>query len=497
MFAGHAWRWTVVAAALALAGACAPAGTAGGPDAGTPGGGSTPSGGDAGTPDAGTTATKAPVLTGGTARVTGRTGGDVLLSLTGTDPDGNAQLLGVRFLDASGQPVPVFDQDLDGVPESAEGPASYNETLTAKTSFTVTAPFTNLVAEQPRVARVVATLRDAKGNTSAPLELALQAQPVKYLNDACDKTYVLDRCGPELGCKGSPAVCSPPEAPTTVRAAFLRDELGPRILVEGLDPDDDMGRVRLDYYDSAGSAVSLDLDNDGVPESNGQDADSFVALGGGKWVLKVQSGEGFDQVVQRIVATPIDGGNRRGAAVTANLADPAVRSLGQSCSPYGFDECTTAGVCTPNSTASAYSCVSATTVRSQQCTAAPLLGPSTGVYTAAGKADGTSLWEVPSGCANGDPTGRPEGVAMLRLPRAVQRVTVTTDLPGTTFDTVLHVYKGCTNTSALACADDALDGSSQGSTVTLDNLAAGDYLLVVDSWSFEGGTWELAVDVVE
>jgi hypothetical protein len=71
---------------------------------------------------------------------------------------------------------------------------------------------------------------------------------------------------------------------------------------------------------------------------------------------------------------------------------------------------------------------------------------------------------------------------------ATADVTVTTELAGTTYDTVLHVRQDCTDrTSEVGC----LDGGS-GDTLVLPALPAGTYFVVVDSHSIANeGNFEL------
>lgn len=507
----------VLVAVMGMA-ACSKA-APGGDDAGsTTGGGASSDGGttkpaadggtltDGGTADAGTSISpKAPKVTALTARVTGRQGTDVLLNLSGTDSDLNAQTLSVRFLDVSGADVPVFDLDYDGVAESAEGPAAFPETVSGKSSFSLSAAFPNLALEHANVARVAARMRDASGNVGAVVEVALQPQPVVGLNGSCDATYVQNRCDVDLGCKGSPTTCRAPEAPQVTRAAYLRDPEGPRVLVQGADLDDDMGRVRLDYADANGNPVMLDTDNDGVPDTSTMETTLLSSPSPGTWLLKQQAAAGFDTLVQRITATPADSGDRVGAPMTMVLSDAPVRSAGQTCSDVGFDVCTAGYACMKASTtATSTTCVSLSSARSQQCTAAAgstvMLSATRTALT--GLADGASLWDPPAGCANGDPKGRPEAVAMLRVPTPpvgkTWQVGITTQLPGTTFDTVVYVYKGSASataaTSALACNDDG-PGGGAGSSITLSGQAAGDYYIVVDSWGAEGGAFELQVSL--
>lgn len=76
-------------------------------------------------------------------------------------------------------------------------------------------------------------------------------------------------------------------------------------------------------------------------------------------------------------------------------------------------------------------------------------------------------------------------------------VEITTDLPGTNFDTVLYLLSTCEG-SELACADDVNASSGNfRSTLSVPEVPAGDYLLVVDGASIAAasGHFELLLAV--
>jgi hypothetical protein len=63
---------------------------------------------------------------------------------------------------------------------------------------------------------------------------------------------------------------------------------------------------------------------------------------------------------------------------------------------------------------------------------------------------------------------------------------------GTSFDTVLYAMPGCPNDNAdaLGCSDDVPMGAG-ASELVLENLPAGDYVVVIDSFDPMGGNFEL------
>jgi hypothetical protein len=78
------------------------------------------------------------------------------------------------------------------------------------------------------------------------------------------------------------------------------------------------------------------------------------------------------------------------------------------------------------------------------------------------------------------------------VPARTASITLTTSSPGTDFDTVLYVLDGCPETSAaaLACNDDDVPPMSR---VVLRDVEAGDYFVVVDALTREGGSFTLSV----
>jgi len=90
--------------------------------------------------------------------------------------------------------------------------------------------------------------------------------------------------------------------------------------------------------------------------------------------------------------------------------------------------------------------------------------------------------------------GRPEGVARLHLAKAASTLTITTALPETTSDTILYLLPACAAADAtpLGCNDDATGFSS---TLTLTNVPAGDYAIVVDMAQPAGGRFGVQVSV--
>ena len=137
-------------------------------------------------------------------------------------------------------------------------------------------------------------------------------------------------------------------------------------------------------------------------------------------------------------------------------------------------------------------CTSASAVRSLKLAAAPLLDPSRGPAQAFGTVEGVSLWDAPIGCVGNDAVGRPESVARLHLAAAVSELVLTTALPETDFDTAVYLIPAgaATSATALGCNDDEKGYSS---ALTLSNVPAGDYTVVIESIQRRGGHFGLSV----
>ena len=95
-------------------------------------------------------------------------------------------------------------------------------------------------------------------------------------------------------------------------------------------------------------------------------------------------------------------------------------------------------------------------------------------------------------CAFDTAAGAGEALFSFRLDQASD-IDITTDLPGTTFDTVLYLIAACDGTE-LACADDvAASAGNFSSRLQTTNLPAGDYLLVIDGSSTAAPTGRVSV----
>ena len=267
---------------------------------------------------------------------------------------------------------------------------------------------------------------------------------------------------------------------------------GPVVYLGGTDVDRDLAGVRLEFLDANGAPVLLlDGNGDGVADLS----EAFVPTAGveatdGGYFVAVDVAQVAD-LSPRMAATVTDYAGLSSARLVLQRAFPPVRGEGEGCSTRGFDTCESGTRCwgTPASA----QCLGISTLQGQVCTAAPALS---GAGTTQGDTLPVSLWDPPTSCATGDPRGAVEGVVRLTLAAPAATLTLSTDHPGTTFDTVLTLLPSCGAGLPLGCNDDVNTALGQRrSTLVLQNVPAGDYLVVVDGFDAAGGHFVLSVGV--
>ncbi|MGC4120841.1 MAG: hypothetical protein QM765_40945 [Myxococcales bacterium] len=460
------------------------------PDGGTPA--SKVDGGTTSKSDGGGGPTQPIELTSVTARVAGRTGRDLRLSIAGSDQDLDAVSLWVRVLGASGSPLSCFDTDKDGAPDTESGAVALEDVQVNGKSFTATAVIRRAFDRAPGAAKIAVRLQDAYARQTAEQIVTIAKQPVLPQGAQCDATYVAARCDTGLSCRGSPATCQEGVAPQITRLAFLKTTSGPSILIEGTEPEEDLDKIQFGFQNAQGQAVAIDADGDGNPDLASFDFDARDLSADGAFFIRMQPADGLDQQAPKLTATPSDVAGHSGTLKTTSPTPTPSRSSGQSCDPRGFDTCAASLACSPGILGKANKCQPAASLRTTRCGASAELTPSAEGVTALGVAAGGSLWDVPLGCQTYDPKGRPEGAVRLHLATAATRLTLSTDHPGTNFDTVLYLLPGCPNDvfGSLGCNDEG-GATNSSSTLVLTDVPAGDYLVVIDSFDHEGGCWEL------
>lgn len=497
--------WLVAPSVMALIAACSSpgaggsdAGPGGGTDGGTPEADGSAPGADGSTPgpDGGTDGGKPTSanlkLTAATLANVGRKGIDLQIALTGSDTKGRTSSAHLSFLDASDNEITAFDTNWDGVADATERRAFFDTSASGKTSFTSTITFPGILTRVANIEKVKVSLQDATNARSNELVATLSRQTQGEENDPCDTKMITSRCAPGLSCAGAPATCKAGVAPQFNGVAYYNGPRGPVMLFRGTEPDQDMSNIDVEFLNGAGAPVAIDLNNDGnMTSAFSIDAKASSATSA-TFFLQNDPAAGFETMVPKIRATPRDLFGHTGNAVIAAVTTAPVKGVGQACDPYGFDACTGGNLCAPGIPGATNTCTSGSSLRTTACSASVKLDTSKTTLTAYGRTQGVSLWEPPSGCVTGDATGRPEGIISLHVAAATPKLTLTTALPETEFDTAIYLVPGCaaSGASALGCNDDVQGFSS---TLVLNNVPAGDYTIVVEAVSRTGGIFGVNV----
>lgn len=455
--------------------------------------------GDGGAPDVVPTP---PVLESAVARQVGRFGKDVRVDVTGSDEAGDATSLRVTLLDGTGAALTAFDSDGDGTLDTNETVLPLELVTTGETAVSsfVTLPFFHEL--YPQLEQLGVSLVDAAGAESEAMMISLTDQPVLSLDQLCDGAFVENRCADGLGCKGDePKVCTEGTAPALKQVAYLEDELGRRVLVDGSDDDQDVVSYTLEFLDGTDQPVMMDLDGDGKDDASSFTGDVDVVGTEAQFFIQFQPSEAFVALVSKVAVTVKDLGQRESTREVAVKKAAVARSPGASCDPRGFDRCTTNNVCSPGVVGEQNRCTAVGAARTKACASALVLKPGAGIDSVQGEIASLSVWDSPSGCSTNDPKLRPEAVVKLVLDAPAEKVTLSTDNSYTNFDTTLYALSECNAMPVVAwCADDQVEGARpQLAVLELNDLDAGEYFVVVDSFpsSSTGTRFQLDVTIQE
>lgn len=290
---------------------------------------------------------------------------------------------------------------------------------------------------------------------------------------------------------GAGADASPEARPVDHMAitdvAYFPTDQGPRVFVRGIRPRYSPLSLRVELLDAAGQPAVLEPDSSGITQPSELDIE-IEAADSESFFYAVESTKGVDQRVRSVAVTARDASSRAGERFVVALAPRAVRGPGEACDAQGFDTCAPDHVCAPGDPTMSNRCENAAATREKRCADAPELlvgGPSV-----TGAARAASLWDPPDGCASAERRSRPDAALRLHVAAFTPSLSLSTAGAGTDFDTVVYVLEGCPSTSALAlaCNDDEVPPTSK---VTLKNVAPGDYLVIVDALTREGGAFSI------
>lgn len=426
-------------------------------------------------------------------RNVGRFGDTIRIEVSGGDPEGRTSAVHLRFADDTGESIRTLDTNWDGVSDAAESSLHFDVSALGKTTFDGTVTIPSSFSPTSKARKVFVSLENESGARSTEMETPLLEQALKFANESCDLDKIASRCEPGLACKGMPAVCQAGSAPVMSKVAYFGGST-PRMVLRGEDADEDIASITIGFLDGASHPKDVVLTGeaqDGTTASS-ISIDARESAFGTTFFVEAWPASSFVSQVPKIVATAVDVIGRSSAPVTSTLTSVSVRSFGQACDADGFDACATNAVCFPGLRSGANTCKSASSARADKCSSSPRLDPSKGATRAYGTVAGASLWDAPSGCVPNDAVGRPEAAIPLHLAAAAPSLTITTALPETNFDTAVYLMPSCapSSSSALGCNDDALGYSS---TLTLENVAAGDYTIIVESVQMRGGRFGVLV----
>ena len=251
----------------------------------------------------------------------------------------------------------------------------------------------------------------------------------------------------------------------------------------------------MEYLDAEGAPLALiDSNHDGQADLSMQTADlvHLTYTSDGTFFLPVSLPAAG---ATKLAVTLLDAAGLSSARVMLSLANRVQRTEAAACSVNGFDACESGTVCLDAGSGSAFTgtCTLRQSAQNTFCSAASVLN---GPGTLTGQTGTPSLWEPPTACASAP--GSPEAVVRMSLSQAYPALRISTDNAGTQFDSVVYVFPSCGSDGApaLGCHDDvdAAYGNYR-SSLTLENLSAGDYLIVIDSATASGGSFELTVEV--
>jgi len=452
-----------------------------------------PGAGDGSAPDGGgPLPAKNLALNGVSFRSVGRTGEALRVGIKGVDTHKETSAAIVRVVDADGAPVIAFDTNWDGVADAPERRFHFDTSTVGQASFVAAITIPEVFGRAPTIAKVIVTLEDEAGGHSAPLTQALSKQALRGPFEACDVAKMSDRCPAGMACSGTPPTCHDGVAPDLQRYAYFGGS-SPRMLFRGAEPDEDIDRINIEFLDANGVSTSANLGTDEDPQmSSSITLDASRAFADATFFLSSMPIASFAVQVPKIAATVTDLAGNSSARVVFDATPVPVRSAGQTCDWSGFDACSSGNVCVPGLPEAANKCASATTERKAKCAAAAELDPAKGKTKAFGSTSGASLWDAPIGCVSNDATGRPESVVRLHLAAPLPSLVITTAVPETDFDTAVYLVAGCPDSAgaALGCNDDVVGTSS---TLRLQNVAAGDYTIVVESVHMRGGHFGVVI----
>jgi hypothetical protein len=428
-----------------------------------------------------------------TAHVDGRRGKRIRLTLSGEQDASALASIAVTAFDSEGNGLAWFDTDHDSKLDSSTGylvPKTIPHDPTF--SFDLLVPISTALVNWSQ-AKI--SLYDRTDAVSNELSVSIEQQPVRASGQACDPTAKADRCQEGLECSSSSNTCVNHTGPSLSQVAYLSTTNGPMLLAAGADNADDVAEMRLAFQDSKGNPALVNVDNN----DQNQLASSMTETTGyfirdGAFLFHIDPTSTFSQIVSKVTFTAVDLESHSSTTLTGALVPAPARGTGASCDYRGFNYCSGNAACVPGTAEGANSCQPLGSAQPAVCKAAQVLDLASSELIVTGYNQGSSLWEPPTDCVSDMGFHHPETVVKLHLASQQASLTLTTDRRETRSDTVLYVATACSPTASqiLGCDDDVGVGNVS-STLRLTDVAAGDYYVIVDSMSNDGGPFALTV----
>ncbi len=414
-------------------------------------------------------------------------GSDGRIRIRGTDPDGNLVGFIARFSDASWNQVMV-----NGANEFF---VSFGASSRTQTSFSFDRVLNNFAALYPSARKVEVELLDSSDARSNTLVLDFEVPAVVATGEECDPERFEATCRESDLCQiaGEVPLCElnlPPAISGLRLWRTAEDALA--IVMDGSDENGDVAGFHGRFLDADGERVAVfsrgNTEGTGSLSEDVRGQTSLHAL-----AILPRFFVNYGGVVSAELAF-IDSGANVSDHLAAEVEVPEEVALGEGCDPEILATvCGDGLVCGAQDDAPP-TCVDRATARAAKCDAAPTIRPGDRVR---GVLSGDNLWTPPRSCSPAaDAAARaasPEGVFRLILDEPTTRLRLITGLPGTKANhTIVSVLGSCQDEEPLACQDDLRDYVAMHSTLVMENVEAGEYLVVVDT-SDGGGTFELEV----
>jgi len=445
---------------------------------------------------------KAPELQSVEAHQSGPAGRKLTITIEGADVNRDTVRMILTVFDASNAPVLAFFDSLASAPDSNQTFVPFPSGVRGRPQFTSTVALDKLMEEQPDIRSIAVILEDAAGNRSNEMSAEVSIQEVKSAGDECDPDYIASRCPAGMACKGDPAVCAEGDPPEVTDFAYYPDAVPSAIVIIGTDPEEDIASLHVEFFDDAGEPVHVALNSEETETTLDYDRDDIELhgyVGDGVFAVRMEPTGDFTTLVSEIAVTAQDAAGHKGERTTVKARKAKTAGNGSQCDPWGFVGCWEKSSCVPGLPGEDNRCESHISMKKDICDDAPVLDLSTGAVEVGGIAAGASAYEPPAMCQTTSVSRRPESVFRIVLEEPKTLLRVTTNLPGTNFDTIVYVAPECglEIEEAMACGDDTTDtdGSIKGAgSFELTDVKAGEYVIVVDSWVEQGGAFTLRIE---